>query len=489
VRSSILNLIKKKSDAAKERLIGNIVGIVTGLFFFFLLVFWFLSPASVTIIENVPGMDNRPPGLATITAGTVKIGEYFQNYSGKPSSLKGTWPRFRGKEATNISLEPFTISTNGGTLNFHLLWTVAVGEGHAAPVVANGRVYILDYDEARKSDALRCLSLDSGEEIWRRWYQVSLKRNHGISRSIPAVTDKYVVTMGPAGHVMCVNAVSGEFLWGIDTEKEYGSVIPDWYTAQCPLIDWSEAIIAPAGTSIMIGVDLATGRVDWKTPNELKLGLSHSSIIPMYLGGKRIFLYAAIGGLAGVSADKADRGRLLFVHKEWDNSVNAPSPVPFPDGRVFLTAGYGGGSMMMKITPSAQGYATTTLYRYRPKEGLACEQQTPILYKGMLYGIMPKDGGDFKNQFVCFNPDTGKIVWTTGKTHTFGLGPFIVADDKFFILSESGVLSALTAGTDGYTIIGQGEVIKKARDAWGPIAIAGQRLLIRDATRLFCIEL
>jgi outer membrane protein assembly factor BamB len=471
-----------------ELLISNLIIFSLALAFLALLAFWFVFPLPLALKENLPGEDNRPASTATTNAAgapSVRIGEYFQNYSGKPSSQTASWPRFRGPDFDNISKAPLTISAPFGVKE---LWELALGEGHAAPVVAGGRVYLLDYDEAKRSDALRCLSLDSGEEIWRRWYQLTLKRNHGISRSIPTITDKYVVTMGPRAHVMCVDAKTGAFKWGLDLEKEFQTEIPDWYTAQCPLIDGQEAVIAPAGTSLMIGVDLETGKINWQTPNDNALKLSHSSIIPMTLNGKRVFLYAAIGGLAGISADKGDRGRLLFLHKEWDNNVIAPSPVPFPDGRVFLTAGYGGGSMMVRITQTNGAWQTATLYRFRPKEGLACEQQTPILYRGFLYGVMPKDGGDFKNQFVCFNPDTGKIVWSTGKTLTFGLGPFILADDKFILLSEKGTLTVLSAGPDGFKLIGQADVIPKARDAWGPIAVAGQRLLLRDSTRLFCVE-
>ena len=64
-------------------------------------------------------------------------------------------------------------------------------------------VYASDYLEEDKADALRCFSLISGEELWQRKYSVHVKRNHGMSRTVPAINDKYVVTMGPKGHVMC----------------------------------------------------------------------------------------------------------------------------------------------------------------------------------------------------------------------------------------------------------------------------------------------
>ena len=104
-------------------------------------------------------------------------------------------------------------------------------------------------------------------ELWRRWYSVNLKRNHGMSRTTPAITDKYIVTMGPKCHVMCCNPQNGDLLWGIDLGKDFNTEVPLWYTGQCPLIDNDIAVIAPGGSSLLIGVDCATGKVVWKTPN------------------------------------------------------------------------------------------------------------------------------------------------------------------------------------------------------------------------------
>ena len=77
------------------------------------------------------------------------------------------------------------------------LWAIDVGEGYAGAAVLNGRVYLMDYDRDKKQDALRCLSLADGREIWRYAYPVPVKRNHGMSRTVPAVTDKLRRGDGP----------------------------------------------------------------------------------------------------------------------------------------------------------------------------------------------------------------------------------------------------------------------------------------------------
>jgi outer membrane protein assembly factor BamB len=162
-----------------------------------------------------------------------------------------------------------------------------------------------------------------------------------MSRTVPVVTDKYVVTIGPKCHIMCVDAVSGDLRWGIDLEKEYGTEVPLWYTGQCPLIDDSLAVFAVGGKSLIIAVNCETGEVVWETPNPNDWQMSHSSVMPFSIHGKKMYVYCAIGGIVGVSAEGEDTGQILFESKLWNNNVIAPSPVHLGDGRIFLTAGYG----------------------------------------------------------------------------------------------------------------------------------------------------
>lgn len=46
----------------------------------------------------------------------------------------------------------------------------------------------MDYDREKKEEALRCLSIKDGREIWRYAYPNSLKRDHGVTRTVPAVS-------------------------------------------------------------------------------------------------------------------------------------------------------------------------------------------------------------------------------------------------------------------------------------------------------------
>ncbi|OQY27119.1 MAG: hypothetical protein B6244_11590 [Candidatus Cloacimonetes bacterium 4572_55] len=474
------------NDKLIHRWITSIIATI-GLF---CLSLWIMYDPTARFIASGPGTDNRPlSSLPIDPKDAVQIGQYFEKYEGVAADLPGSWIQFRGKNRDNISTESVPLADQWDEDGPDILWSVDLGEGHAGPAVHNGRIYLLDYDEEKKADALRCFSLADGKEIWRRWYSVHIKRNHGISRTVPAVTDSFAVTIGPRCHVLCVSADSGNFLWGLDLEKDFGTETPLWYTGQCPLIDDSLAVVAPAGNVLMIGVHLRTGEVLWQTPNPHGWKMSHSSIMTMTLHGKRMYVYCAIGGIVGVIADGADRGKLAWETDLWDYSVVAPSPMILENGRIFITAGYSAGSMMLQVVEEEGGFSVKELQRLTPKQGMASEQQTPILYDGYLFGVLPKDAGAARERFVCYSPDDcSQLIWSSGKTDRFGLGPYLVADNKFFVLGDNGLLTMMKCSTTEYIRLGQSQVLQGA-DAWGPLAIVGGRMLLRDSKRMICIDI
>lgn len=476
----------RKRKPAPLRLASAIGAAAAGTVAVLSLGLWLTSSSRVTLTKAVPGLDGRPAGLEGALS-SVSVGEYFTAGAGTPAALPGEWPRFRGAAFDNIVTGGTPLADAWPPSGPRRLWSVDLGEGYAAPVVWEGRVYLLDYDESRGADALRCLSLADGAEIWRRWYRAPVKRNHGFSRAVPAVSDGYVVSIGPQGHVMCVDAVTGDLVWGVDLQAEYGTEIPLWHTGQCALIDDGVAVIAVGGEVLLMGVDCASGKVRWSTPNPGGYGMSHSSVVPMVIAGVRTYVYCALGAVVGVAAEPGSAGDLLWDAKEWNPRVVAPSPVHLGEGRILLTAGYGAGGALLQISLGNGGFAARVVSRWSPRQGFASEQQTPVFYKGHLYGILPKDAGEGGGELACATPD-GAVVWRSGKASRFGLGPYLIADGKLFVLSDEGVLTMARPTSGSFQILGQSRILE-GRDAWGPLCLAGSRLLARDTGHLVCLDL
>jgi outer membrane protein assembly factor BamB len=357
-------------------------------------------------------------------------------------------------------------------------------------VIHKGRVYVLDYLEEKSADALRCFSLLDGTELWRRSYRLDIKRNHGYSRTVPAVNDDYAVSMGPMGHLMCLDAKSGKLLWTKDIINEFKAIVPQWYSGQCPFIDGDTVIVAPGGEkALLAGFDLATGNILWQTPNPGGWKMSHSSVVPMQLNEQKMYVYAAVGGIAGIAAEGENVGELLWQSGDWGATVVAPSPVILNDGFIFQSAGYGAGSIVLKINKNSKGYSAAVVHRFDPKEALATEQQSAIFYNNLLFGILTKDAGSKRMRLVACEPkNPSEFVFSGNSRLRFGLGPMISANNKFFALADDGNLSLLTFDNHEFKQVSQAQVLPGV-DAWGPLAVADGIMLLRDSTSMACIDL
>jgi len=438
------------------------------------LCLWICAEPSRDFTERVPGMDRQPAsrqgqGESAVLLGALTLSE------GTPSDLPGTWPNFRGPNLDNISRSPFKPVAAGQ--GFPECWSVEMGEGHAGAAVWQGRVYVLDYDREGGKDTLRCLSLDDGREIWRYAYPVKVKRNHGMSRTVPAVTEGSVVALGPKCHVICCDPVSGEYRWSLDLVRDFGTKVPPWYAGQCPLIDGDRAIIAPGGVSLVMAVALESGEVLWESSNDMDWKMTHASILPMEFGGERFYVYCGSGGVVGVSATD---GRILWATEEWRiRMATVPTPVDVGQGRIFLSGGYEAGSMMLQLEMQADRIVPRGLFRLED-DRFGSAQQTPILFEDHIFGVRP-DG-----QLVCLDLE-GNEVWTSTGAHKFGLGPYAVAGDLIYVMNDHGLLSRVVADPDTFRLVDQTQVLQ-GHDSWGPMAFAKGRLIVRDLTRMVCLD-
>jgi outer membrane protein assembly factor BamB len=442
-----------------------------------LIVGWLGATAAVPAPVRVPIKENVIRRSTAVdpsrNQGTLIPGE------GTASKLPGRWPQFRNADQMNVGRDVPPLARSWDERKPRTLWSVKQGKGHSGAAIHDGRVYIMDYDAEKDEDIVRCLSLDDGAEIWRYTYYVKVRYQHGYSRTVPAVAGGYVVTLGPKCHVVCLNAETGALVWKKDLVAEHGTRVPQWYAGQCPLIDGDRVILAPGGDPLMMAVELATGNIIWQTPNPDDWQMTHSSVARM---GEQ-YVYCASRGVVGVSVED---GRVMWRRKDWFvKPSNMPVPIVAGGGRVLVTGNYGGtGAVMIRVTDP-----TTTETLWRTKVGVfGSDQQTAVLYDNYLYGVRPGKG-----ELVCLGLN-GEEKWASGTANSFGLGPYLVADGKVFVLAdqrgkrEPGTLCMIEAAPDGYRELAAMKLLD-GHDAWGPMAIVGNRLILRDETNLICVEL
>jgi len=442
---------------------------------------WLSTDPAIEFVQRLPIPENVPP-IPSDDEGVEDLKGELVQLDGVPADLPGAWPRFRGASFDAISREDVVLTRSWPADGPKVLWEISVGEGYAGATVLAGRVYVLDYDRQEQADVIRCLSLANGKDIWRYSYPVKVKRNHGMSRTVPAVTEKYIVTIGPKCHVTCLDSMTGEFRWKLNLVKQFNATVPEWYTGQCPLIEQvkgaDRAIIAPGGDVLMMAVDCETGEIIWQSPNPHGWSMTHSSVIPVEFAGQRMYIYCASGGVVGVSAED---GSILWENSNWKIRVaNVPSPVLVGGGRIFLSGGYNAGSMMLQLVQENGKITTQEVFRLQA-DVFGSPQHTPILYDGYIYGVRP-DG-----QLACLALN-GQIVWTSGSAHRFGLGPYMIANGLILVMNDSGLLTLAEATPAGYKPLCEAQVLE-GPESWAPMALAAGRLIVRDMNRMICLDI
>ena len=398
------------------------------------------------------------------------------------------WPGFRGPNRDNISTETGLYRTwpAGGP---KVLWKTTVAEGYAGAAIKAGRLYVNDYDEAKKEHAVRCLSMADGKEVWRWSYAVDVRPNHGITRTVPSVGAALVFSLDQKCRLHAIDLKTGKLVWQKNLVQEYKTTIPGWYAGQNPLLDGDRIIVATGGDALAVAFDQATGKEIWRSPNPGKDLMSHSSLMPATIGGVKQYLYLSLNKVSG----RGRRGRADPVeHPVRDeDGGRAVAGLDRRWTRVHHERLRGG----QHDVPGRQGGV-----RLHRAQALRPDRRAVQLRGAHAHPLQepPVRGGieATRGRFICVGLD-GKVVWQSpmpsgdaAATRTFGLGGFLLADGMFFVLDgRSGMLRLIEASTTGYKELASAQILSsEVEEVWGPLALSNGRLVIRDMSQMVCLQ-
>ena len=108
-------------------------------------------------------------------------------------------------------------------------------------------------------------------------------------------------------------------------------------------------------------------------------------------------------------------------------------------------------------------------------------QHTPILFDGRIYGVRQD------KQLACVDLE-GNLIWTSGSSKKFGLGPFMIINGLLYAMNDSGLLRLIEATPAAYIQLAEAKVLD-GPDSWGPMAFASGRLILRDLNRMICLDI
>jgi outer membrane protein assembly factor BamB len=394
------------------------------------------------------------------------------------TALAADWPQFEGPDRNGLSSETGLLHAfpEGGP---KVLWTVKLGEGFGGPAIRDGKVYVLDRQEDQR-EVLRCWDLVSGKEEWSAPYDAPGKVDHNGSRSIPAVDEKYVFTVGVHGDFTCFSRAEHKIVWQKNILKDFEGKKPQWAVAQSPLVykDW--VIVAPQSpTAGVAAFEKATGNVVWKSKTMGKMDYS-SPLITQVAGQDQVVME---NGQRVVGVDPTN-GEILWTYEGLPVKVaQVPPPTPIGDGRFFVSGGYDAGCAMLKVEKKDGKFAATELFK-----NMNCNSHVHnmILYKGNLYAS--SNTNSKSEGLVCLDLD-GNVKWKTGKSPNFDKGNFIFADGVMYIMDGAGgQLRIVDPKPDGYKQLAEAKLLE-GKQIWAPMALSDGKLVCRDQGQMKCVDL
>ena len=404
------------------------------------------------------------------------------------------WPRFLGPTGDGVAPET-GILTRWPREGLKVLWEAPLGDGYAPPVIARGRLF--HFDRFRDDNRLTCRHAETGKLLWKFEYPTDYEDLYGYSpgpRACPVVDGDRVYVLGPEGMLHCLTAAEGKPVWKIDTRKEYHFHQNFFGVGSVPVVEGDLLIVAVGGSpkgprpidlreakgngTGIVAFDKRTGKEVYRTSDELA---SYASPIVTDVGGRRLGLYLARGGLVGFApkTGKPDfrfpwRARLL-------ESVNASNPVVVGD-QVLITECYGPGAALLKIGPGKAELVWSDKDKDRDRS-LACHWNTPIHVGGYVYGSSGRHENEAELRCVEFA--TGKVVWSERNLSRSSL---TLIDGHFLCMTERGELLLVKVNPKAYEPVARW-VTDLDYPTWAAPVVAHGVLYVRGKDRLICAEL
>ncbi len=381
------------------------------------------------------------------------------------------WPRWRGPNADG-GWNPKGIPADIARKEPVRLWKKEISAGFGGVTTSSGRVYVMDRLKTPKEvERILCFDAESGTNIWQHSWEVSYgSMDYGTGpRSSVNITDGKAYALGSTGVVLCLDAVTGQVMWQMDTVKTFGAKIPTWGFAASPVIDGDRVLLhvgAKAGS--VIALDKTSGKEVWRGGPD-PAGYCTPEIIS-HAGTRQLIAW----GPENVQSLDPDSGRVnwLFPYKI-TYGVSIAQPL-YRDG-ILLVSGYWHGAKALQLGKSA-----TLLWENQTE---ICGLMSAPLYKDGVVYMLDKTRG-----LKAFELKTGRILWSDDNTLTpkesnpqMSLVWMQESTNLAALLNANGELVYVTLKPDKREELARWQIIGKT---WAHPAFAGNRVFARSDKEL-----
>ena len=427
------------------------------------------------------------------------------------------WPQWLGPKRDAVWREPgitATIPARG----LPVRWRVPVKGGYSGPAVADGRVYLADYDRHAGElfnapndrtlldgrERILCLDAKTGDLLWKHEYDCPYSISYAAGpRCTPTVADGKVFVLGAEGHLTVLDARTGAVVWSRDFKKDYAAPVPIWGFCGHPLVEGDLLICLVGGPgSVAVAFDKNTGVERWRALTASESGYCPPTLIEA--GGRRQLV---IWDADNLNALDPATGILLWsqpLKPMYGMSITAPQVADTPRGRVLFASGIGRVAALYALAPDQP--AARLLWRGEPKSAVYCANSTPFIAGDTLYGCNCDTGAltavalaDGRRVWESFAPTTGGDRRGKHGTAFLVRQAEPVAGDpagttRTWIFSETGDLVLARLAPEKYEELGRMHVVDPTNECfgrdvvWSHPAFAGGCIFVRNDRELVCVS-
>jgi outer membrane protein assembly factor BamB len=280
-----------------------------------------------------------------------------------------------------------------------------------------------------------------------------------------------VFALGAEGELRCLEAVTGKVLWAKNILEENQAENLVWAMSASPLVIDDKVIVLPGGRSgnSVVAYDKTSGKPVWKSLSDKQ---AYTSPMIVTLAGQRQLLIVSAERAAGLTVDA---GELLWEYP-WKTSydVNAAQPLVVDSNRFYISAGYGHGAALVKVSKEGSGFVAITVWEtHRMKNRF----NGAVLHDGFIYGLD-------EAILACIDVATGELMWKGGR---YGHGQLLLASGHLVIITEKGDLVLVKATPEGHQELASFSAIEGK--TWNNPAIADGKLLVRNTREMACFRI
>ncbi|MEM1249437.1 MAG: PQQ-binding-like beta-propeller repeat protein [Acidobacteriota bacterium] len=361
------------------------------------------------------------------------------------------------------------------------LWRQPIGGGWSGFAVVNGFAATVEQRDA--TELVTLYDVDTGALIWSHVLEegdafASVVAGKG-PRSTPAIADGVVYAVSVYGKLVALDGSSGSPVWERDLSSDQGLTrerekqLFAYGRAGSPLVVGDRVVVPlggdPAGGPIasVAAYSRADGELYWSGGTQL---FNMASPQWLDLGGVEQIAMVNEGSINGYDMES---GRELWG-LEWPGRTSGDSSVSqaraVGDDRLFVSKGYGHGAALyeMRLNREDGTFAPEPVWQ---SSRVLRTKFTNVVFRGdQIYGLS-------EGVLECVDLATGERVWKHGR---YGHGQILLVDDVLVVLTEEGEVVFVEATPERRdNVLGRFQAIEG--QTWNTFAIAGDRLLVRNA--------